>query len=173
MYVVGTFIYLIHIPFVVYTRGTRKQRVTAATERLLIVLLAGGVLIATWALGYLDVLLHCWFIPVLVSTIFASVRICGEHQMTGGDHPLRQARTVTSNVFCSFCNVHLNYHLEHHLFPRIPWYNLPKLHRVLLPEYQRFGASVYRSYLWFLWDAFRIGIHGRTPDLKGSPTSSP
>ena len=170
MFFVGTYIYLIHIPYVVYTRGTRRERVTAVTERLLIMLLVCGLLLSAWAFGFLDVVLHCWFIPLLVATLLANIRLCGEHQMTGADHPLRQARTVTSNVFCSFCNVHLNYHLEHHLFPGVPWYNLPKLHRVLLPEYKRVGASVYRSYLWFLWDAFRTGIHGRTPDLSAGST---
>ncbi|MEQ8790737.1 MAG: fatty acid desaturase [Pirellulaceae bacterium] len=164
MYFVGTYFYLLHIPYVVYTRGTNRQRIRAALERLLIFALLCGLSAAAWVFGFVDVLFHCWFLPILVTTVLASIRIGGEHQMTDADHPLRQARTVTSNVFCSFCNVHLNYHLEHHLFPRIPWYNLPKLHRVLLPEYKRHGASVYRSYLWFLWDAFRIGIHGRAPD---------
>jgi len=166
MFVVGTYGYLIHIPYVVYTRGTPRERFAAATERILILWLLCGLLVSAWTFGFLDVILHCWFIPLLVATALANLRLCGEHQMTAGDHPLRLARTVTSNAFCSFFNLHLNYHLEHHLFPGVPWYNLPKVHRVLLPEYHRVGASVYRSYFWFLWDAFRIGIHGRTPGLQ-------
>jgi len=173
MYFLGTYIFLFHIPYVVYTRGTRRERIAAATERLLIFLLVGGLLVAGWTFGFLDVLFHCWLIPLVVATAFTSIRICGEHQMTGGNHPLRLARTVTSNPLCSFFNVNLNYHLEHHLFPGVPWYNLPKLHRVLLPEYKKHDASVYRSYLWFLWDALRIGIHGRTPDTATSVASNP
>ena len=26
----------------------------------------------------------------------------------------------------------VNYHLEHHLFTRCPWYNLPKAHEMLI-----------------------------------------
>ncbi|MEQ8790736.1 MAG: fatty acid desaturase [Pirellulaceae bacterium] len=172
MFFVGTYFYLVHIPYVVYTRGTRRERAAAATERILIAGVLGCLLLSAWRFGFLDVVLHCWFIPLLVATVFVNLRLCAEHQMTEGNHPLRRARTVTSNKLCSFFNVHLNYHLEHHLFPGIPWYNLPKLHRLLLPEYERFGASVYRSYFWFFWDALRIGIHGRTPGLVSDPNSS-
>jgi fatty acid desaturase len=173
MYPAGVLFYLLHIPLTAYTRGPLKERIRAAVERVSIVLFVCVLSAVAWEFGFLDVLVHCWFIPLVVTGVLASIRICGEHQMTGGDHPLRQARTVTSNWFCSFCNVHLNYHLEHHLFPGVPWYNLPKLHRVLSPEYKRHQASVYRSYLWFLWDALRIGIHGRTPDTATAPASNP
>ncbi len=26
---------------------------------------------------------------------------------------------------------HIGYHLEHHWYPSVPWYNLPRLHRAL------------------------------------------
>ena len=44
--------------------------------------------------------------------------------------PLRVARTVETSPFVSFFLNNLNYHLEHHLYPGIPWNNLPKVHRV-------------------------------------------
>jgi fatty acid desaturase len=58
-------------------------------------------------------------------------------------------------------NINLNYHLEHHLFPGVPWYNLPKVHRILLDDYTAAGSSIYRSYTRFLIDAFRAGIYGK------------
>ena len=162
----GTFIFSFRVSYVAHTRGTRQERVAVVTEQLLIVLSVGGLLISAWAFGFLDVVLHCWIIPLLLASGFANIRASAEHQLTVADHPLRQTRTVTSNPFYSFFNINLNYHLEHHLFPGVPWYNLPKVHRLLLPEYERVGASVYSSYFGLLWDAFRIGVHGRTPDLE-------
>jgi fatty acid desaturase len=73
------------------------------------------------------------------------------------------------------CN--LNYHLEHHLFPAVPWYNLPRLHALLAGQYRRAGAYVHRSYLGFLWEAARAGVHGTTSttvaDVWIGPTDSP
>lgn len=163
---VGTIIYSFRVPYVVHTRGTRHQRVAVVTERTLIMVLLFGLLASAWAFGFLDVVFHCWVIPLVLASGFANIRVWAEHQMTVPDHPLKQTRTVTSSAFYSFFNINLNYHLEHHLFPGVPWYNLPKVHRLLLPEYERVGASVYSSYLVLMWDAVRIGIHGRTPDLE-------
>jgi fatty acid desaturase len=46
----------------------------------------------------------------------------------------------------------------------VPWYNLPRLHRLLEAEYRAAGAPIYRSYLRFVWDAVRRGFHGLAPD---------
>jgi fatty acid desaturase len=70
---------------------------------------------------------------------------------------------IIIGLFFMLCNA--NYHLEHHLFPSVPWYNLPKLHLLLQPEYQRAGASIYRSYTEFYLDLFlssRAGIISNT-----------
>jgi fatty acid desaturase len=48
---------------------------------------------------------------------------------------MMHTRTVTSNRVVSILMCNLNYHLEHHTFPGIPWYHLPLLHGLLAPEY--------------------------------------
>lgn len=48
-------------------------------------------------------------------------------------------------------NIHL--HAEHHLWPFVPYSNLPKLHRLVAG---RDDVRVRRSYLGFLWAYFRI-----------------
>jgi fatty acid desaturase len=68
------------------------------------------------------------------------------------------------------CNI--NYHLEHHLFPAVPWYNLPKLHRLLEPEYRRAGASSYRSYSAFFYDSIKAGWAGNLPNGRLIPAET-
>ncbi|MEV8468277.1 fatty acid desaturase [Fluviibacterium sp. DFM31] len=43
------------------------------------------------------------------------------------DHRLN-ARTVRMNPVFSFLYTNMNYHVEHHMFPMVPFYNLPALH---------------------------------------------
>jgi fatty acid desaturase len=62
------------------------------------------------------------------------------------------------------CNI--NYHLEHHLFPGIPWYNLPKVHQLLQDEYRRAGCSVYRTYAEFFKDFFKALCRGLIPNAR-------
>jgi fatty acid desaturase len=39
--------------------------------------------------------------------------------------------------FWDFVFLNSNYHLEHHYFPGVPFYNLPALQRALVPFYER------------------------------------
>ena len=46
------------------------------------------------------------------------------------DHRLN-TRTVLLNPVFSFLYANMNYHIEHHMFPMVPYYNLPKLHELV------------------------------------------
>lgn len=46
------------------------------------------------------------------------------------DHRLN-TRTVLMNPVSRFIYLNMNYHLEHHMFTMVPYYNLPKLHELL------------------------------------------
>jgi fatty acid desaturase len=48
----------------------------------------------------------------------------------------------------------MNYHLEHHMFPSVPYRNLPKLHALVrddLPAPHRGVIHAYRDILPALW----------------------
>jgi len=119
-------------------------------ERALLLGFAGTVLAALaltngWA--YFALL---WLLPMAtIATAVFRLRTVAEHAGLMEDHELRSTRTVLPAVFERFlvapCNV--NYHLEHHLYPSVPFYNLPKLHRRLLaePEFRR-NAHISRMY---------------------------
>lgn len=158
--VIGTPIYLVHVPAFALKHGRWRDRLDILLEYALLVLLFGTAFGLAHAYGRWDMVLHCWAMPMCVGMVFGNVRSWSEHSMTIPGHPFTQTRTVTSNKLVSFLMCNLNYHLEHHLCPAIPWYNLPRMHALMLDEYRQAGSFVYRSYLRFLWDAFRTGVHG-------------
>ncbi len=167
--VIGMPVYLVHVPVNALRRGTPRERADVILEYGLLAALYGGAVLLAVRMDALPVLLDCWIIPAAFAAIFGNVRGWAEHTMTAAGNPLTQSRTVTSNRVVSFFMCNLNYHLEHHLFPAMPWYNLPRLHVLLADDYRRAGSFVYRSYLHFLWDAVRVGVHGRAPEAAGVP----
>lgn len=113
-----------------------------------------------------------WLIPAQVAMVLSNVRGLAEHLGTGFGNALTRTRTTTSNAVVSFLMCNLNYHLEHHLFPGVPWYNLKKVHRLLASLYARHEVHVERSYLPGALRALRWGpfneFHGRLLTVKES-----
>jgi fatty acid desaturase len=54
---------------------------------------------------------------------------------------------VTSNPLHSFFWNNINWHIGHHLYPVVPWYNLVELHNLMKPGLEARGAIVDKSYL--------------------------
>lgn len=69
------------------------------------------------------------------------------------DHRLN-TRTVLLNPVFAFLYMNMNYHIEHHMFPMVPFYALPKLHDLIRdqcpPPYAGLGAA-YREIAPALW----------------------
>lgn len=114
------------------TEGSQTKGKTAKWAFYL--LLFGAI---TW-LGIWKYYLLFWVVPYLSTFfMFQYIRSVAEH--FGGltyDNLLTSTRTVKPSLlerfFISPHNV--GYHLEHHLFPGVPFYNLPKLHRLLMQQ---------------------------------------
>ena len=49
------------------------------------------------------------------------------------DHRLN-SRTVHMNPIFRFVYWNMNYHIEHHIFPMVPYHALPKLHAIMAPD---------------------------------------
>ena len=65
------------------------------------------------------------------------------------DHRLN-TRTVYINPVFRFLYLNMNYHVEHHMFPTVPYYNLPALHREIkeyLPPPRPSMFAAYRELL--------------------------
>lgn len=107
-----------------------------------------------------------WLLPLLIAAVLTQLRAIAEHGATTRGDVFTATRTVVSNRFVSFMMCNINYHLEHHLFPAVPWYNLPEVHRLLQDEYRRAGCSVYRSYTEFFSDFFKAFRAGLIPNAR-------
>lgn len=120
-------------------------------------------------LGFFAALLYCgyffafivlWVIPEMtVQRVIARVRAVLEHGgVPDANDGLCNSRTIISRnrlVVFMMNPHHVAYHLEHHLFPAVPHYNLPKLHAALAadPRYEK--ALVDYSYSQALNDVVK------------------
>ena len=98
------------------------------------ILLFVSVFAAAYYLGFAkDVLLY-WLIPYATFyQVLNRIRLSTEHFNIDESNSFR-TRSVVASFFerLIFTPYNLGYHLEHHLYPSIPFYNLPKLHSLLL-----------------------------------------
>jgi len=81
-------------------------------------------------------------LPLMVSIPLTGLRIYLEHNGTGAGI-FRDTRSYVS-PFYTFLMHGNNMHLEHHLYPKVPCYNLPKVHRYLKSQghYARWGSHI-------------------------------
>jgi fatty acid desaturase len=160
----GTLVYMPLIPIVAWKRA-------GAADRRRIALEYAGMAIA-WVLLFttvpLPILLQVWLIPGVLVGYISAVRALAQHALTHADDPLLASRSVRSNPVVSFLLLNENYHLEHHLFPEVPSYNLPRLrallndrlpHSVEARSYSRFLAGFVARFL--RGDESPMGITGR------------
>src|SRR5258708_14877782 len=104
-----------------------------------------------------------WVIPLFTWLVMIMrVRSIAEHSALGdGDAAYAQTRTTRAawleRIFLAPKNV--NYHLEHHFFPSVPFHRLPKLHALLLtkPGFSA-GAHMTGSY----WAVLRESVGGES-----------
>jgi fatty acid desaturase len=61
------------------------------------------------------------------------------------DHRLN-SRTVLMNPVFRFVYWNMNYHIEHHMFPMVPYHNLPKLHEALKHDLPQPYANSWQAY---------------------------
>jgi fatty acid desaturase len=96
-------------------------------------------------------LLMYWIVPYFtVFLLFLYLRSVAEHfGSMDYEHELGSSRTVYPHLWekAFFAPHNVNYHLDHHLYPSVPFYNLPQLHALLLenPQYRE-NAHITRGY---------------------------
>lgn len=86
------------------------------------------------------------------------------------DHRLN-SRTVYMNPIFRFVYWNMNYHVEHHIFPMVPYHALPKLHAVMLPDTPKpypNTIAAYRDIITALIRQLKDPDWTIEPDLPGS-----
>ncbi|HET8836805.1 MAG TPA: fatty acid desaturase [Gemmatimonadales bacterium] len=161
----GTYLYFPHVAVGGWRAAhTSRERLTIVCEYLFMI----GALGAGWWHAP-DAMLRLWLLPMLVAAQLTNLRGLAEHGLTTGGSPFTATRSVRTSRWIAFFLCNLNLHLEHHLFPAVPWYNLPRVHALLQPVYRAAGASVYDGYGRFFRDFFRTTWAGVIPDVRLLP----
>jgi len=145
-----------YLPLIGLMKGSRRMRAKTLGEYVLMAAFCG---IVFWLVPT-DAILKLWIVPLLIASHLSELRAVAEHGFTTRGNVFTATRTVRSNPWVSFMMCNINYHLEHHLFPGVPCYNLPKLHWLLEDEYLGAGSSVYPSYTRFFVDFFKASRQG-------------
>lgn len=161
----GTYLYFPHVAI----GGFRAARTDRERRAVVLEYLAIAVTFSVgWCLAP-DAMLRLWLLPMLVAAQLTNLRSLAEHGLTTAGSPFTATRSVRTSRWLGLFLCNLNLHLEHHLFPAVPWYNLPRVHALLEPIYRRAGASVYDGYGQFFRDFIRITWSGVVPDVRLLP----
>jgi len=111
-------------------------------ERVLTILFQLSLAALCGFLGGRGVLLRVYLVPILFvfPVAFALNRI-GQHYNISPADPAQWSTLVKSSWFWNFWFLNSNLHLEHHYFPGVPLYNLPRLQELLAPFYRQRGMK--------------------------------
>ncbi|MFT4937723.1 MAG: fatty acid desaturase [Paraglaciecola sp.] len=72
--------------------------------------------------------------------LFLRIRHIGEHATVPDPNSRNMFENTRTTLACWWekllvCPVYVNFHIEHHLLPSVPPYNLPKMHRLLISKH--------------------------------------
>jgi fatty acid desaturase len=108
--------------FAHHARAGLRNLTRPIVTNVALALLLGWIYLA-WVVAYLTVF-----------SLVVRLRSLAEHAgMDRTADPLRNTRTTYATVLArmTVAPLNVNYHLEHHLLPTVPWFRLPALHRAI------------------------------------------
>jgi fatty acid desaturase len=152
--------YIVAIPILGFRQGTASERRWISLE---VGLLALGVTAVVLSPIPWPLLLWGWLLPMAAINTLVNIRGMSQHTLL--EHhtdPILGTRSILTNPVTAYFMCNENYHLEHHLFPGVPWYNLRRLHGALRSELAARGAPFIPSYFAFVRE-FVAGSFRRSP----------
>jgi fatty acid desaturase len=146
--VAGALLSFIHFNFIYPIQRFNARKWSIHLFETALKIACYGALLA-WAQkhGVLGKTLEVWLVPVFIFSLFNSVRFIAEHYETPWNQgQLVGSRTIISNPLHGFFWNNINWHIGHHIYPTVPWYNLVELHKLMEPAIAAEGAIVEKSY---------------------------
>jgi len=134
--------------FPIYFRAARKENASyppelqkrIARERIATILFHLAVMAGILAAGGLAVLARVYLVPVfLVFPIAFALNRLGQHYAIDPSDPAKWGSIIKPSRFWDFWFLSSAYHLEHHYFTGVPFYNLRRLHFALRPFFDSIG----------------------------------
>jgi fatty acid desaturase len=158
--IIGYPAYIIAIPILAFRAGRGRERFWIVFETGSVIVLAAIVLMSPIPRG---LLVHAWLIPMIFINTLVNIRGMSQHTfLEHQSDTILGTRSILTNKMTAFFMCNENYHLEHHLYPGIPWYNLPRLHQTLKADLAGRGAPYIPSYFAFVRE-FISGSFRRSP----------
>lgn len=137
------------IPKLIETSGNVKLSGASKKRFILFSLLA---LSSLAAVGGWTQIFWLWILPQITLTkVLFRFQGIAEHIVVENSGELDNTRTIVPRFWEKFIFGfhHSNYHLEHHLFPAVPSYNLKKLHRFLVATLPDYSKNAHITYGYF------------------------
>jgi fatty acid desaturase len=146
--IAGYPVYIVAIPILGFKHGNARDRIAIVAEVAATAAIIGWIAQASIPAEWL---VHGWLVPMIFINTMVNIRGMSQHTLL--EHTSDEVlgtRTILTNRLVRFFMCNENYHLEHHLWPGIPWYGLPEAHAAVAPELRQRGAPFIPSYASFV-----------------------
>ncbi len=125
-------------------RKIARQRVITVVGQL-------AILASIWGFAGTWIAFKAYLVPYLfVFPVAFTLNRLGQHYFIDPDEPAKWGTRMARSWFWDIAFLWSSYHIEHHYFPRVPFYRLRQLNRALEPFYDEVGHRPvrYRELLW-------------------------
>ncbi len=165
------FLYMTPVLFPIYFRAAAQASRNYPTELKRIISRERSITIGFHFL--LMYLLYIWVGPLallrlhtipylFVFPVLFTINRLGQHYSVDPNDPAHWSTLMKGSFFWDFAYIYSNYHIEHHYFPGVPCYNLPRLQKILQPFYDKHQMTP-ESYFKLLYGWF---IQNQVPHTK-------
>jgi len=143
-----------------------------ARERIATIAFQLGVLVSIALIGGWFVAWKLYVIPIFfIFPIAFALNRLGQHYDIDPADPAKWSTLMKGSLFWNAAFLFSNYHLEHHYFPGVPFYNLPKLQKLLGAFYEKRGLAPH-GYGELVWNWLVLNRRPHANWEEASPVSA-